>query len=169
MNSNTKFIRQITKINLQIQKKIWVFQNIGIFSVFFLFLGFIFGNLFGTFLESFRGFFNWDGFIIIFTICLGEFISYLNYSKKKVKTEPRYKFPSFLSYPFKIFLFAPKSQSKGSKFQAAAKNKPQASFVRQSLNEKSKIFQKSTPLKILNFYKIGLFLGFFIDAFKVGS
>lgn len=159
MNSNTKFIRQITKINFQIQKKIWVFQNIGIFSVFFLFLGFVFGNLFGTFLESFRSLFNWDGFIITFTICLGEFISYLNYSQKKVKAEPRYKLPSFLFYPFKIFLS--KSQSK--------KNRPQVRFVRQSLNEKYKIFQESIPLKILNFYKIGLFLGFFIDAFKVGS
>lgn len=37
-------------------------------SIFALFLGFISGNLFGTFLNFFRNYTNWDGFIIIVTI-----------------------------------------------------------------------------------------------------
>lgn len=86
MNSNTKTFRQINKLNFQIQKKIWVFQNIGVVSIFFLFLGFVFGNLFGTFLDFFRNFLNWDGLIITITICLIEFINFLNYNTKKNQT-----------------------------------------------------------------------------------
>lgn len=82
MNSNTKFFRQLNKLSFQIKKKSWIFQNLLIFSLFFLFLGFVFGNLFGTFLNFFRGFLNWDGLIIGSTILIIEFINYLNYKKQ---------------------------------------------------------------------------------------
>ena len=85
MNSTTKFFRQINKINVQIKKKIWVFQRNILFSVFSLFLGFVFGNLFGTFLNYFRNFLNWDGLIITITIFIVEFVNYLNYQKRKQK------------------------------------------------------------------------------------
>nr|YP_009367912.1 hypothetical chloroplast RF20 [Hazenia capsulata]ARK14889.1 hypothetical chloroplast RF20 [Hazenia capsulata] len=85
MNSATKFFRYINKINVQIKKKIWVFQKNILLSVFSLFFGFIFGNLFGTFLNYFRHFINWDGLIITLTIFIVELINYLNYQKKKQK------------------------------------------------------------------------------------
>ena len=128
MNSNTKFFRKLSKLNVLIKKKIQVFQKSVIFSIFSLFLGFVFGNLFGTFLNFFRRFLNWDGLIILITILIVELINYLNYR------------PSH------------KNQNLDFVILTDSKNKKQINFV-----------------KILNFYKIGLLLGFFIDAFKVGS
>ena len=82
MTSTTNFFRQINKIKIKIQTKILIFQSIVIFSLFSLFLGFVMGNLFGTFLNSFRNLINWDGLIISLTILIIEFINYLNYKKK---------------------------------------------------------------------------------------
>lgn len=154
MNSNTKTFRHINKLNFQIQKKIWVFQNIGVISIFFLFLGFVFGNLFGTFLDFFRNFLNWDGLIITITICLIEFINFLNYSTKK---KPKLK---------KNFKQNKKNWFHNPKPFSSQKVQP---LLRFSSLKNQELKNKFIFLKLLNFYKIGLLLGFFIDAFKVGS
>lgn len=83
------------------------------FSLFFLFLGFVSGNLFGTFLTFFRAYIIWDGFIMMLGLVLVEFLNYVSFTH---------------------------------------------------LNG-----QRKTTRRRLNFLKIGLLLGFFIDAFKVGS
>jgi hypothetical protein len=111
---NTKFLKLLNCFHFNIiNKSIFIEKNFVIY-IFLLFLGFICGNLFGTFLIFFRSYIYWDGFIILLIILLIEFINYLTY----IKT-------------FKI---------------------------------KNKNF-----FKFLNFYKIGLLLGFFTDSFKVGS
>lgn len=147
MNSNTKFLKFLNKLTTQSQKKILVFENNFPISIFFLFFGFICGNLFGTFLTFFRNYTNWDGAIITLTILIIEFINYLNYTKKDNHIKKRI----FIQYNKLQFLnFKTKINKK------IIKNQP--------LNFKNKLF-----LKFLNFSKIGLLLGFFVDAFKVGS
>lgn len=82
------------------------------FSIFFLFLGFMCGNLFGTFLPFIRLWIAWDGLIITTLLLIIEGINYISFHCKRVN---------------------------------------QVAF------------------RLLNFYKLGILLGFFIDAFKVGS
>ena len=88
-----------------------------------LLLGFLVGNVFGTFLNTLRFFFIWDGFIIFILIGVLEILSYTAYHAKN---------RSF------IFLISPK-------------------IVRNAF------------WQFINFFKIGLMIGFFVDAFKVGS
>lgn len=90
----------------------------------FLLIGFLVGNLFGTFLNTIRRYITWDGGIVFFLITLIEIFNYNVYHNEK--------------RPFFFFLLNPK-------------------IVKRS-------FWKS-----FHFLKIGLMVGFFVDAFKVGS
>jgi hypothetical protein len=89
MNSNTKFFRLISELAIRSRKKLWVFQNIVTVSIFTLFFGFVCGNLFGTFLNYFRNFVQWDGLIISLTILIIEFINYLNFRFTKSSLKRR--------------------------------------------------------------------------------
>lgn len=121
MKSKTRFYNFLKKM-YQVKKKIFKinFSN----AIFFLFLGFLFGNLFCTFLTNIR-FFFWDGFIILNFIFFLEIINYIVYHKKG-----------------RFFFF----------------------FWTISLHFRETFFWKN-----FNYFKIGFLLGFFIDAFKVGS
>ena len=113
---NTKFLKLLDffRVNI-INKSIFIEKNFVVY-IFLLFLGFICGNLFGTFLIFFRSYISWDGFIILLIILIIELINYLTYRKT-------FKLKKNFFYFFKF----------------------------------------------LNFYKMGLLLGFFTDSFKVGS
>ena len=114
---NTKFLKLLNFFRFSIINKSIFIKNNFVIYVFLLFLGFICGNLFGTFLNFFRCFISWDGFIIILIILTIEFINYLIYTKSF-----KYKKNNIINF-----------------------------------------------FKFLNFYKMGLLLGFFTDSFKVGS
>ena len=129
MKWNTKLFKLLLDLKLQIQKKRFLFEKKFTISIFFLFFGFVCGNLFGTFLNFFRNYTNWDGVIISSTILFIEFINYLNY-KENLKKK-KFKLKKFKNY----------------------------------FNIKFKNLQM---IRVFNFYKIGLLLGFFTDAFKVG-
>ena len=173
MHSNTKFFRQLQKLQVQIQHKWWVFKTIVIGSVFSLFLGFVFGNIFGTFLGFFRGFFKWDGFIIALTVLFIELLNYINYKKNRNTTtfKPREFLNSrngkrglTLNFPaqtLKVFV-AEKNES----FLGLKNRREAGNFNSKSQPSRGKTFSFQ---KLLNFYKMGLLLGLFIDAFKVGS
>lgn len=89
-----------------------------------LLMGFVVGNMFGTFLSLIRNFIIWDGLLIICFLFIFEIFSYAIYhSKERI-------FGFFLLYP--------------------------------------QLINKSI-WRFANFFKIGLMIGFFIDAFKVGS
>ena len=92
-------------------------------TLFFLFLGFVLGNLFGTFLTGLRHVFHWDGYIILSLLTFMEITNYGIY-------HPR--------------------------------------LERKCLASPS-LMRSALVWKMCNFFKIGLMLGFFIDAFKVGS
>ena len=130
MKINTNFLKILTSLIFSNQIHINFFEKKFTLSIFFLFFGFICGNLFGTFLNFFRNVIYWDGMIILIIILVIEFIHFLNYThKNKLKI-------------FKTLLY----------------------FKKLTINIKKIFF-----LQILNFYKLGLLLGFFTDAFKVGS
>ena len=164
--SNTRIFHVFQRIVLQIQKKSFLFQDIFTVALIFLFSGFSFGNLFGTFLSEIRHLNLWDGFII-FLILLGvEVINFLNYRKKNLKSnldpmvlESNGKIPlafSTLKYDLRVanLRFATKELRLGPHIKR---------FERTSGLRPNKIIQ------ILNYFKIGLLFGFFVDAFKVGS
>jgi hypothetical protein len=147
MNPNTKFFTLLQQFKYKGVEKRNQFENHFVFSTFFLFLGFVCGNLFGTFLTFFRGFLNWDGTIITGTILLIELLNYFHFflfnptHKKKKRVQYRDSF----DLPF--FKLG---------FRERKKSKKAISYL-------------TLFIRFLNFYKMGLLLGFFIDAFKVGS
>lgn len=158
MNSNTKFFRLISELAIQSRKKLWVFQNIVTVSIFTLFFGFVCGNLFGTFLNYFRNFVQWDGLIISLTILIIEFINYLNFRFTKASLETsNYGNQSLQPVQDKLIE------------QTKSFTRYPISSTNTRLSAKFSLLNKRYWVKILNFYKIGLLLGFFIDAFKVGS
>lgn len=104
------------------RRKIFRFQTLFIRSLLSLFIGFLIGSLFATFLPLLRQFFRWDGFILLFILFCSEFISYVIYHRDQRK--------------FLWFVFTPEERN---------------------------------LWELLNIIKIGVFLGLFVDAFKVGS
>ncbi len=92
-----------------------------------LLLGFLVGNVFGTFLNILRFLFFWDVFIIFLLIGLLEILNYNVYRAKN-----------------RLLFLGAFGTNRNS---VPAKNAAQS----------------------LNFFKIGLMIGFFVDAFKVGS
>jgi hypothetical protein len=119
------------------------------FTVFllYLFFGFFFGNLFGTLVMFLRVYLIWDGFIGLFLIICIETLSYFVYRGKKHQLSP---FPTQL-----LPLQSDKNLIRGA--------------FRQFNCKEPKELQKASFLRSCNYFKIGLMLGFFIDAFKVGS
>jgi len=59
------------------------------FHLFCVVCGFFIGNIFGTFLNSLRNIFPWDGFIIVAFVFICEFISFQTYRPlSRRATEP---------------------------------------------------------------------------------
>jgi hypothetical protein len=178
--------------------------------IFFLFVGFVIGNLFGTFLPAIRLFFSWDGFIVLFLLFFIEFISYIRYQRKSRFFLILWNLPRgpesipFWGINFQSPIHFAKEKEKffldledeinnpprlNNEVTAAKKVKQNDNkiaftgnfpFFRISLsplfsNEgKTTFFEGSPPFntkgyKSLNYFKIGFLLGFFIDAYKVGS
>ncbi len=125
MRSETRLARFLIDFSENFRKKFSFFQMSFSSAIFFLFSGFLGGNLFGTFLNGIRIFLPWDGFIVLSFLFFVEILSYIRYHM-----EGRF-FLLLWKLPFS--------------------------------------YQKRIFWKNFNFLKIGLMLGFFIDAFKVGS
>ena len=119
----------------------------------YLFFGFFSGNLFGTLVTFLRVHFLWDGFIGLFLIVCIETIGYFVYRGRKHQSSlfPPQLIPLDRSSQFDDNLL------RNQRFQLLAQPK------------KTNNLQKATFLRSFNYFKIGLMLGFFIDAFKVGS
>jgi hypothetical protein len=88
-----------------------------------LLFGFLVGNIFGTFLNTLRFFFIWDGFIIFILIGLLEIVNYTVY---------------------RVIHYG-------------------------DYSAKNRVLSQKIMVRFINFFKIGLMIGFFVDAFKVGS
>ncbi len=160
-------------------------------GIFFLFVGFVIGNLFGTFLPAIRIFFSWDGFIVIFLLFFIEFISYIRYQTNSRfflilwdfprgrEPIPFFKEKEQFSLDLEDEKSAPPPlNNKVTDDKKGKQNNNKTAFTRDfsffSNGTKTTFLQKTFSLagkgyKSLNYFKIGFLLGFFIDAYKVGS
>lgn len=138
----------------------------------FLFFGFLIGNLFGTFLPLIRIIIPWDGLIVLILLFFMELISYSRYTISNREFLGIWKSPMIRQYDTSlanedessIFLhpfFDDKGMSLGviNEQGTAAKGKSQQRFQNFFLNRWNRC----------NYFKLGFLLGFFIDAYKVGS
>ena len=151
MTFDTRIFFLIKKFVFKLKEKTYIFKKSFTMSFFILLAGFLFGNLFGTFLNILRFFIPWDGFILLLILLILEIISFLSYQKK-----------------YSFFTQQPKNSNPINKNiinQSASHEKDFSAegFLLLKKNENRLIY------KNLNFMKIGLMFGFFIDAFKVGS
>ena len=120
----TRFFSLLQKYTSYVIKRIQFLHNNLTLLLFLLFIGFLTGNIFGTFLNSLRPYLPWDGWIVIILVFTIEICNYATYHP------PNRHFCVCIIHP--------------------------------------KIIQKKI-WKFLNYFKLGLMVGFFIDAFKVGS
>jgi hypothetical protein len=178
MNFETRIFFIIQLFFFKFEEKFLFLQKIFSIALFSLFFGFLIANIFGSFLNVLRNFIIWDGFIILFLILFIEFINSIIYNNKnrssiffnfvkfifKSRDKKSYLKPPFSWFFKKVYL---------TNFQP---NKPQNlnfdNNIDENLNFSKKNLKeiKNLPFwKILNYFKLGIMLGFFIDAFKVGS
>lgn len=155
MTFDTRIFFLIKKFVFKLKEKTYIFKKSFTMSFFILLAGFLFGNLFGTFLNILRFFIPWDGFILLLILLILEIISFLSYQKK-----------------YSFFIQQPKNSNpinkniinqRASHEKDFSKDFSAEGFLLLNKNENRLIY------KNLNFMKIGLMFGFFIDAFKVGS
>nr|YP_010732359.1 hypothetical chloroplast RF20 [Polulichloris maxima]WDY13273.1 hypothetical chloroplast RF20 [Polulichloris maxima] len=139
---------------MQIKKKTRYLQQNILSMLCILLIGFLGGNLFGTTLNVLREWMVWDGFIIAILIVVIEIISYFVYRPI------RYKIKSY-------------TQSKRNWSVCFAKQILDRGFVskKQALATGNEVdyFAKRKLSNHFNLFKIGAMIGFFVDAFKVGS
>lgn len=159
MNLNTKLSLILNSIKKVLQGKILYFQIFFENSIFFLFLGFLCGNLFGSFLSISRELKIWDGFIILLIVLCIEIISYLIYRSTN-RT-------SFFAFQFTILDSNIKKNCLKCQNFKFFKNYIFLYFKKITLFILS--YKQPFFIKSLNLFKIGILFGFFIDAFKVGS
>lgn len=148
MKSNTRLLGFLDVWQTQLELKFLLFETQFPISLFVFFLGFMNGNLFGTILIFFRQWIIWDVMIIIITILFIEFINYIY---------------------FYFTLQQKKSKLNLNKVNKLKKNLIYENFYDSKFNKLIVYDSFNNFIRQLNFYKIGLLLGFFIDAFKVGS
>lgn len=152
MNLNTRLLVIFKELLIKIKKSFFGYNTTISLGLFFLFFGFLLGNLFGSFLTFLRQFIIWDGFIIAFLLIIIECINFFNYTSKK-----------------QMVFVLPKNNLKNSEYSVSRELFLANNFFYKLFNNKSLLQEKKLFLKNINLLKIGVMLGFFIEAFKVGS
>lgn len=199
MSSTPKLIQALNAMQAHFRKKSQRFEKNFVASTFFLFFGFMCGNLFGTFLSFFRNTIPWDGAIIAFVLLFVEWINYLNFvilnKRTPIPSSPVSQKSFLLSSLIQLGLFIPSCLDRlgsfingvasswlgvnndGAKRGTSKSPSPERKNIgfktqwSRFFKSMSVFFQRkrNEMIRLLNFYKLGLLLGFFIDAFKVGS
>ncbi|RYY00075.1 MAG: DUF565 domain-containing protein [Cyanobacteriota bacterium] len=158
----TRIVLFINQFFLDLERKSSFFKEIFSFALFTLFIGFLIGNLFGTFLNTIRSFIFWDGLIIFIILSVMEFLNFFLYRKKN----------RFLTVSQNIYysetnqtsLWDVRQQKRSFLIMGQGPQSAEHAKVSGLKKKQNQFFWKS-----LNFLKIGIMFGFFIDAFKVGS
>ena len=191
----TKLFRNVNKIFYILKKRILIVQNSFSLALFSLFLGFLCGNLFGTFLDTLRIYFLWNGFVAFIILLFIEAINFFVYRiplTEKINTKFSVSnvqnFSNLLGRSIKLnlhFLYAllnPFLTKRGYKAKNLRNNS--ATQLRMPLGKEVNALQPAQDFlfdnnkkiiftiyieRSLNAFKIGLLFGFFIDSFKVGS
>lgn len=127
-----------------------------------LLVGFLIGNMFCTLLPRIRGILPWDGAIIVFLIVFIELVSYARYDKRE--HPPFFLTPVLFIAPFSASFRVASKQSVASRSDAHARS--DASKIKWSRASRS---NATLFWRFVNQFKIGMVVGFFVDAFKVGS
>jgi hypothetical protein len=162
----TKLSRNINKIFYTLKERVLIVQNSFSLALFALFLGFLCGNLFGTFLDTLRIYFIWNGFVAFIILLFVETINFFiyriplaekinaNLSVSNVQNSNPLltQRQTFLRSAMNVAsLIIPLVRRKGRDVRLAKVSK--TIYIKRSINA----------------FKIGLLFGFFIDSFKVGS
>ena len=168
---DTRLSRYLTEFLCNLKIKIFTVQSAFSLVLLSLFTGFIFGNLFGTFLDTLRLYFFWNGFVALILLLLIEAVNSLVYGisfskrfhplKHSFYTHQKEKRLFFLSYAFPFYnKFSEQKLLGFGKFPQNA-----------TISQKKSCFYESIihTERALNSFKIGLLFGFFVDSFKVGS
>lgn len=82
MNYLTRFYFQFNNIIKHLNKKIIKLKQNFLLLLFFLFFGFLTGNLFGTLIENIKFIYLGNTLLIIIIILLTEFINFFSYNNK---------------------------------------------------------------------------------------
>ena len=174
-----KFDSVISNPLIRIKNKTqYVRKNILSMLCIFL-IGFLSGNLFGTILKFFQNWVVWDGFIILGLITKIEVISYFSYKSIKVtyaqnkslavhqrcKKMHKQAPLALLDKPSGALKGARVTQRK--RFSKFCSAKPSFTFSKTLQNKPYKFAR--VLWSNVNLFKIGIMVGFFVDAFKVGS
>ena len=162
MGYPTRLTIDISNFIVIIQNKFLYEKNDLPIKLFLLFMGFLIGSLFGTFLPNFPEEFNSHSVSIVLLIITIELINCLVYSseQRKFRLCPRLEnlFQYLMSRKSQAFFFfraETQKEERINKFKKRSKLRTE--------NKKRKFYRD------LNSFKVGIMLGFFIDAFKVGS
>ena len=86
----TRLSQYVSNIFYNLKRKVLTVQNSFSLILFSLFIGFLCGNLFGTFLDILRIYFLWNGFIgVILLLCIeiiNFFVYGISFSKRNLRT-----------------------------------------------------------------------------------
>ena len=164
----TKLFRYLAEIICNLKGKTLTVQSSLSFVLFSLFTGFLSGNLFGTFLEKFRSYLWWNGFVGLFILLFIEIINALVYGLS------RREYGSFSSKA--VSSYAPRFREREPEqdfFLSNSKIVKRRRFTNTPLLKKSPgkhwLYSITQMKRTINSFKIGLLFGFFVDSFKVGS
>lgn len=176
--------------DILLQESWSVIRNRLFHGISFLFIGFLLGNLFGTFLSLIRIVLPWDGFIVIIILFFMELISYSRYHRQKLRFLGIWKSTMILKerddarivdntkddvvWNWVVFSsitrMGPAWVKSLVELRPSSKQNPTPGFVGNQQTTRSPFvpyfFNRS---RACNSFKIGFLLGFFIDAYKVGS
>jgi hypothetical protein len=171
-------LRQVT---LSFQNRIRPFRDSFSLILFSLLFGFLLANIFGTFLNILRDAVSWDGFVILGILLFVEMTNYLTYPRGSWAT-PGPRRPKGMGGRSPPKAQGPPLGDRRRGGQALGGRGPHAE---QSLEgpplgdnrggrarhraSKATIANREGIYRIVNSFKIGLLLGFFVEAFKVGS
>lgn len=89
------FFSQFSQVLNLLLLKIKNFSNYFLESACSFYLGFIIGNIFGTFLNFLRNKIIWDGIILIIIIFFFEFLNFIIYNQKQLA--PPLSIPKFMN------------------------------------------------------------------------
>lgn len=162
MNPTTRLVISISNFILIIQNLFFYKKKNFSTKLFLLFLGFVIGSLFGTFLSDFPDRINSHSISIGLILSIIEVINCLVYSSEQRNIILGLGLEALSKFLLLIKTIFFSLSHSGKQEQQITNN----SEIKTKLltDKKKKYFYRN-----VNSFKLGIMLGFFIDAFKVGS
>ncbi len=177
---STRLVKKFSQLIFVIKKKLSYVENFFSIKLFLLFLGFLGGSLFGSFLPNLPAKMSIQSITILVIILTIELLNYVMYKSQKrfffispfiSKLNQLWSVLKILINSFLFLNFKPfQNKNNLNTLNLLIKEKTD------SKNPKIENYEVITSqptwqnfIKSINSFKIGIMLGLFIDAFKVGS